>query len=68
MNSFLWKKIPDFLAFGGIAKLSESSCLNLADTLPGYVEPFSHFLQGQGMSGLQAKTQNDDITLLGFSP
>ena len=65
---FLRKEIPDFLAFRRITKLSESRCLNLPNALPGHVEPFPHFLQGQGMPGLQAETQNDDLTLPWIQP
>ena len=40
----------------------------MPNALPGHVEPFPHFLQGQGMPGLQTKTQNDDLTLPWIQP
>ena len=60
---YILQEITDSLASYRIAKLAQCLCLDLTDTLSGYVKFFSNFFQCPWMSVFQTKTKHDDLTL-----
>ena len=53
---YILQEITDSLASYRIAKLAQCLCLDLTDTLSGYVKFFSNFFQSSCSAVIQSKT------------